>query len=170
MPSTSPASVLPLLVGREWTQTLSYRPELARLVCVVAAQVVDNRRSPDPSVLTDTIFLDISTAVDITASGGRRTCSLGTALAGRLADHRTLQHAKRQPPLLSALNEENYAVDPFDTPAIVRYFDNWIGRHPELLAYAGTTLRALFSDSFEYFPQTHFADDLHRDVSRQSRL
>ncbi len=156
----SPASVLPLLVGREWTQTLSYRPELARLVCVVAAQVVDNRRSPDPSVLTDTIFLDISTAVDITHQAGEGHVRWEPPSPGDWQIIALYSMPSGSRTLLSALNEENYAVDPFDTPAILRYFDNWIGRHPELLAYAGTTLRALFSDSFEYFPQRHFADDL----------
>lgn len=156
----SPDSVLPLLKGREWTQTLAYRPEHARLLSVVAAKVVDNGRSPDPSVLTDTVLLDVATATDITAhvqSGHVQWTPPDTGPWQIIALY-TMPSGSRT--LLSAVSAENYAVDPLDTDAIARYFDNWIGRHPELLAHAGKTLRALFGDSFEFFPQRHFADDL----------
>jgi hypothetical protein len=155
----SPKSVLPILRGREWTQTLSYHPEAARLVALVAAKIVDNQRNPDPSVLTDTMHLDINSIVDITqhvrdghiqweppASGEWQIIAIYTMPTG--------SHT-----LISALTGENYVTDPFDTSAIIDFYENWIGKHPKLLSHAGATLRALFSDSYEYFPQRHFADD-----------
>ena len=164
----SPDSVLPLLKGREWTQTLSYRPEEARLVNVVAAKIVDNGRSPDPSVLTDTILLDIASATDITphVRTGHVQWTPPAGGAWQIIALYTMPSGSRT--LLSAVSAENYAVDPFDTQAIISYFENWIGKHPELLVHAGTILRALFADSYEYFPQRHFADDL-LDTFRANR-
>lgn len=155
----SPTSMLPLLRGREWVQTLSYQPESARLVAVVAAKIVHNQRSPDPSVLTDTIDLNIDTTVAIThhVTDGHLRWEPPSPGAWQIVAIYSMPSGSHM--LISAVTEENYAVDPFDTPAILRYYDNWIGKHPELLAHAGKTLRALFSDSYEYFPQRHFADD-----------
>jgi hypothetical protein len=156
----SPSSVLPFLMGREWTRTLTYHPELAHLITVVAAKISQYGRSPDPSVLTDTLHLDVETATDIgdcvrdgvlewepPSPGDWQIIALYTMPSG--------SHT-----LISAGKGERYGVDPFDSSAISRYYENWLGAHPELLTYAGTTLRALFSDSYEYFPQRHFADDL----------
>ena len=155
----STTSTLPVLIGREWTKILNYHPEAARLVALVAAKIVDNRRSPDPSVLTDTIALDVYSAVDITphVSDGHITWQPPSPGQWQIIAIYTMPSGSRT--MISALNKENYAVDPFDTQAIIRYYNHWLGAHPELLAYAGTTLRALFSDSYEYFPQRHFADD-----------
>ena len=156
----SPQSVLPLLRGREWTQTLAYRPESARLAAVIAARIVDNLRSPDPSVLTDTLSLDVSTTTDITDHVDNGHLCWEPPSSGKWQIIAIYTMPSGSHTLISAVAEENYAVDPFDTLAINRYYHNWIGQHPELLAYAGTTLRALFSDSYEYFAQRHFADDL----------
>lgn len=161
-------SNLPLLRGREWTQTLSYHPEKAQLITVLAAKITKNKRSPNPAIMTDTMHLDIETVVDI-------------------SDHITDGHIQWTPPsdgdwqiisiytmpsgshlLISAIHKENYVTDPFDTDAIIRFYDNWIGKHPELLAHAGKTLRALFSDSYEYFAQRLFSDDFI-ETFRQNR-
>jgi alpha-L-rhamnosidase len=156
----TPGSILPLLRGREWVQTLTYHPESARLVAVVAAKITENGRSPDPSVLTDTMGFDGSTALDITdcVSDGHLQWQPPSSGAWQVIAIYTMPSGSRQ--LITAQIGETYAVDPFDSDAITRYYENWIGKHPELLKFAATTLRALFSDSYEYFPQRHFADDL----------
>lgn len=156
----SPHSVLPLLRGREWTQTLTYHPEKARLVAVVAARIVDNQRSPDPSVLTDTLTLDPASALDISAHvrDGYLEWTPPDGGPWQVIAVYTMPSGSRT--LLTADYGESYAVDPFDSAAIQRFYDTWLGTHPEILRYAGTTLRALFSDSYEYFAQRHFADDL----------
>src|SRR5262249_47001941 len=69
----------------------------------------------------------------------------------------TMPSGSRQ--IITAQVGQTYVVDPFDSAAIQRYYENWIGQHPELLKFAGKTLRALFSDSYEFFPQRHFSDD-----------
>jgi hypothetical protein len=156
----SPASTLPLLRGREWVQTLTYHPEATELVAVVAAKIVDNQRSPDPSVLTDTMNLDIDSTIDITqyVQNGHLQWNPPSDGEWQIVSIYTMPSGSRL--LIAAVAEENYVVDPFDTQAITRYYNNWIGQHPELLAHAGGTLRALFSDSYEYFAQRMFADDL----------
>ncbi len=153
-------STMPLLRGREWVQTLTYHPEAVRLVVVVAARIAENGRSPDPSVLTDTMELDLPTALDITdcVSDGYLQWQPPSPGTWQVIAIYTMPSGSRQ--LITAQIGETYAVDPFDSAAINRYYENWLGKHPELLEFAGTTLRALFSDSYEYFPQRHFADDL----------
>lgn len=153
-------SILPLLQGREWTRTLSYHPEDAKLVAVVASKIVDNQRSPDPSILTDTMHLDIDSTIDITeyVTNGHLQWTPPSNEEWHVVSIYTMPSGSHL--LISAVAEENYVLDPFDTDAIKRYYDNWIGQHPELLAHAGNTLRALFSDSYEYFAQRMFADDL----------
>jgi len=155
----TPGSVLPLLRGREWVQTLTYHPETARVVAVVAAKIVENGRSPDPSVLTDTMRLDLASAIDISdhVRDGHLQWQTPSSGSWQVIAIYTMPSGSRQ--LITAQMGETYAVDPFDSAAIERYYENWIGKHPELLKFAGTTLRALFSDSYEYFAQRHFSDD-----------
>ena len=153
-------SVLPLLRGREWTRTLNYYPDAAKLVTVIAAKITENHRSPDPSVLTDTMHLDIETTIDIGeyVSDGQLRWQPPSSGDWQVIAIYTMPSGSEV--LNSAVVAQQFVVDPFDSGAIGRYYDNWIGKHPELLSYAGSTLRALFSDSYEYFAQRMFSDDL----------
>lgn len=164
----SPNSILSVLRGREWVQTLTYHPEAAQLVAVVAAEITNNQRSPDPSILTDTMGLNLASAIDISqhVHDGHLQWQPPTDTDWQIISIYTMPSGSHL--LSAAVAEENYAVDPFDTDAIIRYYENWIGQHPELLAYAGDTLRALFSDSYEYFAQRMFSTDFI-DLFRTNR-
>ena len=156
----SPDSVLGLLQAQPWTRTLTYHPEHARLVTVVAAKITDNQRNPDPSVLTDTLHLDIETTVDISdaVADGHLQWTPPSSGEWQIISIYTMPSGSHT--LISAELRPKYVTDPFDTEAITRYYEGWIGKHPELLAHAGKTLRALFSDSYEYFAQRFFSEDL----------
>ncbi len=166
----SAGGVLRLLDHVAWVKTLAYHPQEARLIALVAAQITDDGRSPDPSVLTDTTELELGSAIDITGcvQDGYVTWTPPAPGAWRIVAMYTMPSGSRT--LIGAVQGDSYAVDPFDSAAIRRFYADWLGGRPEILRHAGRTLRAVFSDSFEYFPQRHFADDLPRDVSRQPGL
>ena len=156
----TPNSVLPFLADREWTRILHYHPEEAKLVALVAAKITRNGRSPDPSILTDTIELDITTATDISQYVQNGYLEWQPPKEGEWQVVSIYSMPSGSCTLISAERGKTYTLDPFDSAAIQRYYDNWLGTHPELLEFAGTTLRALFSDSYEFFAQRHFAQDL----------
>jgi hypothetical protein len=156
----SQESILPFLADREWTKTLTYHPEQAKLVAVVAARITDNGRSPDPSILTDTLRLDAKTAVDITDTVQDGYLDWQPPTSGTWQVIAIYSMPSGSNTIITADLGTSYVVDPFDSIAIERYYDSWLGTHPELLAFAGKTLRALFSDSYEFFAQRLFAHDL----------
>jgi hypothetical protein len=156
----SQKSILPFLADREWTKTLTYHPEQAELVAVVAAQITDNGRSPNPSVLTDTMGLDVQTVLDISDCVRDGCVDWQPPTSGTWQVIALYSMPSGSNTIITADIETSYVVDPFDSAAIERYYDTWLGTHPELLAFAGKTLRALFSDSYEFFAQRLFGHGL----------
>ncbi|MGI6706519.1 MAG: glycosyl hydrolase [Clostridia bacterium] len=142
-----------------FTRVLHFHPEKARLLAVVAAKIVENGRFSDPSVLHDTVVLDPKTAMDISGYVKDGRIQWAPPSGGQWQVIAIYSMPSGSQVMLTADIEENYMVNPFDTEAILRYYENWIGKHPELLQYAGSPLRALFNDSYEYFVQRFFSDD-----------
>lgn len=67
--------------------------------------------------------------------------------------------ADMEKPMLMAKRDVGFAMNHFDSTKVTKNYEHYFGNRTGLAPYMGTTLRAIFNDSYEFRADRHWADD-----------
>jgi len=150
-------------------RVMNYHPEKARLITMLAGKIVGGDRSTDYRNLKDTVILDPASIIqipDTSINHDVRTFNWkhpGDGSAWQIIAIYSMPVGSN--PVGSAQvgspDEQAYMVNPFDDQAVHRFYDAWLKELSPLLPYTEDgTLRAAFNDSYEFFAQRLYSDNL----------
>lgn len=138
---------------------VTWLPEEARRVAVVAAPVTGGARSDDLFDLTDQITLDPTEMRDLSADVAPDGTLNWEVPAGPWQVIAFYVMPDGEPVKLTATEGPARVVDHLDQDAVTRTLDHLLGDRTGLAEYFGAGIRGVFVDSFEFVAERLFSTD-----------
>lgn len=148
---------------------VTWLPDEARRVAVVAAPVTGGSRSDDLFDLTDQITLDPSELRDLTAQVTPDGTLDWEVPAGPWQLIAFYAMPDGEPVKLHATGGDARVVDHLDHAAVTRTLDHLLGARTGLAEHFGVGIRGLFVDSFEFVAERLFSTDFASEFEARRR-
>ena len=160
LPHRLPLNIAALQLTGSISRPVPYDVKMAKLQAVIAARVVGD---PGPKQTQ----LDPATVIDLTPQVQGGQLRWPVPAGGRWAIAAFYSVPDLESVITTAAPGAPLVVNHFDSTRLAAAYEHLLGPRTGLQPYFGTTLRAVFNDSYEFKTDRHFADNLLASFQQQ---